>query len=93
MPWNRPWIGTKNEHYCYRTCNMEIMVWWFESFDGLKAKSKAGVRVVIISLVGHKVNLLFWLDFSYTNNPTKYKALIIGLLILLDNLLINYAIN
>jgi hypothetical protein len=68
-------------------------VTWKLWFDGLKAKSKAGVRVVIISLVGPKVNLLFWLDFSYTNNPTKYKALIIGLLILLDNLLINYAIN
>jgi hypothetical protein len=52
-------------------------------FDRSKTKSKASLRVVIISLVCHKVTLLFCLDFPWSNNRAKYEPLNIDLKILL----------
>lgn len=53
-------------------------------FDGSSIKTTARAKVVIQSLIGIKTTLAFNLDFDCNNNQAEYKALIIGLEILLD---------
>lgn len=60
------------------------LVLWYLWFDRSKTKSKASLRVVINSLVYHKVTLLFCLHFSWSNNQAKYEPLNLDLKILLE---------
>ena len=53
-------------------------------FDGSSTKNSAGAGIVIISPKGIKTTLSFNLTFKCTNNQAEYKALVIGLEILLE---------
>lgn len=71
--------------------NMISILLWHNLFNGnyglmdpRKKKNKASVRVVIISLIGYKMTLYFLFDFNCINNQSEYKALIIGLEIILE---------
>ena len=48
-------------------------------FDGSSYKEGAGVGVVMISLGGEAVRLMYKLEFITTNNTTEYEALLLCL--------------
>ena len=63
----------------------EVERWpWILKFDGSITEKYAGAGIVIISPKGIKTTLSFNLAFKCTNNQTKYKALVIGLEILME---------
>ena len=71
--------------------NMISILLWHNLFNGnyglmdpRKKKNKASVRVVIIFLIGYKMILYFLFDFNCIKSQPEYKALIIGLEIILE---------
>ncbi|XP_059670990.1 uncharacterized protein LOC132316534 [Cornus florida] len=61
-----------------------FMTPWTLMFDGSSTSEGSGAGIVIISLTGNQISFSFFLDFSCSNNQAEYKALIIGLEILLE---------
>jgi hypothetical protein len=55
---------------------------WKLYFDGSVCKNGQGVGIILISPNGAKVGMLSRLDFSCTNNQTKYEALLFGSIML-----------
>ncbi|XP_059635764.1 uncharacterized protein LOC132277942 [Cornus florida] len=53
-------------------------------FNGSSTSEGSGAGIVIISPTGNQISFSFFLDFRYANNQAEYKALIIGLEILLE---------
>ena len=47
--------------------------------DGALNCRGAGVRIILISLKGIRVEKSFWLGFHVSNNEAKYEALLMGL--------------
>ncbi|XP_059639783.1 uncharacterized protein LOC132282178 [Cornus florida] len=56
---------------------------WILTFDGSSKADGVGAGIVIISPVGRKTSLSFFLDFKCSNNQSEYETLIIGLEILI----------
>ena len=48
-------------------------------FDGSSSKERARTRVVLVSLGGENVCLMYKLEFQTTNNVEEYEALVLGL--------------
>ncbi|KAF2315858.1 hypothetical protein GH714_040494 [Hevea brasiliensis] len=57
---------------------------WVLKFDSSSTETSTRARVLIESLTKAKTALSFNLDFKCTNNQVEYKALLIGLEILLE---------
>ena len=57
---------------------------WILKFDGSSTENSVGAEIMIISLRRVKTTLSFNLAFECTNNHAEYKALVIGLEILLE---------
>ena len=57
---------------------------WVLKFDGSSTENSARAGIVIISTKGITTTLSFNLAFKCTNNQAEYKALVIGLEILLE---------
>ncbi|XP_059671013.1 uncharacterized protein LOC132316553 [Cornus florida] len=64
-------------------CAIQLTPWTL-IFDGSSANDVGGVGVIIIAPNGRKTTYSFFLDFKCSNNQAEYKALIIGLEILLE---------
>lgn len=47
--------------------------------DGALNCRGVGVRIILISLKGIRVEKSFWLGFHVSNNEAKYEALLVGL--------------
>jgi len=54
---------------------------WKMLFDGVNNRNGAGVGVLLISLTGKELHFSHKLQFSCTNNITKYEAFVHGMLI------------
>ena len=47
--------------------------------DGSSSKEGAGAGIVLISLGGEIICLMYELEFHTTNNTTEYEALVLGI--------------
>jgi ribonuclease HI len=52
---------------------------WHIHFDGACSSEGNGARIVLYSLVGKIHNFSYILEFSCTNNVTKFEALLLGI--------------
>ena len=52
---------------------------WKLYFDGSSCKEGVGAGVLLISLGGETVKLMYKLEFVTTNNTAEYEALLLGL--------------
>jgi len=52
---------------------------WHMHFDGACSSEGNGVGIVLYSHVGKIHNVSYKFDFSYTNNVTEFKALLLGI--------------
>jgi ribonuclease HI len=52
---------------------------WHIHFDGSCSNEGNGAGIILVSPVGKIHNLSYRLDFSYTNNVTEFKALLLGI--------------
>jgi hypothetical protein len=52
---------------------------WHMKFDGSCSNEGNGVDIILVSPTGRIHNLSYSLEFSYTNNITKFKALLLGI--------------
>ena len=57
---------------------------WILKFDGSSTEKSAGAVILIISPKWINTTLYFNLAFKCTNNQAEYKALVIGLEILME---------
>ena len=62
----------------YHTTEKEDELWQMY-FDGSSSKEGAGAGIVLISLGGENVCLMYKLEFQKTNNVAEYEALVLGL--------------
>ena len=69
-------VEKENPVKCTREQEDEL---WQLYFDGSSCKEGVGVGVLLISLGGETVKLMYKLEFITTNNTTEYEALLLGL--------------
>ena len=53
-------------------------------FDDSRHQKGAGIRILLMSLIGEPTKFLFEIDKDCSNNEVEYEALILGLEILIE---------
>ena len=64
-------------------CLVKVIPWTI-FVDGASSALGAGARIIVITPKGIKLEHSFRLGFKATNNKTEYKALLVGLRVVLD---------